>query len=86
MGHGNDQVQRGRSFDRGESERERRDGGSDGFDIEDDEGLHDTLDDEDDTRSIATSMPHSLETVDEEDEDNLESEHEQVDEPELCSH
>lgn len=80
-----EQVRRGRSFDRGESERERREGemaAHDGFDFEDDEGLHDTLDDEDDTRSIATTIPHSLERVDEEDEDNLDSDHEQVDEPE----
>ena len=77
-----DQIQRGRSFDRGEPERERREGRMvhDGFDLEDDDELHDTLDDEDDTRSIATAMPHSLERVDEEDEDNLDSE--QVDEPE----
>ena len=84
MSHENDQIQRGRSFDRGESERERREGRMvhDGFDLEDDEGLHDTLDDDDDTRSIATAMPHLLERVDEEDEDNLDSDHEQVDEPE----
>ena len=44
--------------------------------------MHDTLDDEDDTRSMATAMPHTLESVDEEDEDNLDSEHERVDEPE----
>lgn len=84
MGHEDEQIQRGRSFERGQSEHERREGGidsHDGFDLEDDDGLHDALDD-DDTRSIATAMPHSLERVDEEDEDNLDSEHEQVDEPE----
>ena len=80
MSHDHDQIQRGRSFDRGEPERERREGRM--VRHLDDEVLYAALDedDEDDTRSIATAMPHSLERVDEEDEDNLDSE--QVDEPE----
>lgn len=79
----NELVLRGRSFDR-DSERGRREEAllHDGFDLEDDDGLHDALDDEDDTRSITTAMPHLLERVDEEDEDHLDSDHEQVDEPE----
>ncbi len=80
-GPDSDQVLRGRSF-RGDSGHEGREGGNGGFDLEDDDGLHDALDDEDDTRSIAMAMPHSLERVDEEDEDHLDSEYEQVDEPE----
>ena len=56
MSHEPGQVRRGRSFDRGESERERREGIA--HDLDDDEGLHNTLDDEDDARGIATAMPH----------------------------
>jgi hypothetical protein len=61
------QIRGGRSFDRWEPERERWEGRvvHNGFDPEDDEELNDTLDDEDDTRSIVTAMPHSLERVDE---------------------
>jgi len=83
-----EQVQRGRSFGRTEDDHGRREGGyvpRGGFDLDDDEiGLHDVLDDEDDeTRSIATAIPHELERVDEEDEDQLVSAHEdQFDEPE----
>jgi len=67
MSHDPDQIRGGRSFDRWEPERERWQGRvvHDGFDPEDDEELNDTLDDEDDTRSIVTAMPHSLERVDE---------------------
>jgi len=83
-----EQVQRGRSFGRTEDDHGRREGGyvpQGGFDLEDDEiGLHDVLDDDDDeTRSIATAIPHELERVDEEDEDQLVSALEdQFDEPE----
>ena len=86
--HEVEQVQRGRSFGRSEDDHGRREGDyvpRGGFDLDDDEiGLHDVLDDEDDeTRSIATSIPHELERVDEEDEDQLVSAHEdQFDEPE----
>ena len=76
-----EQVQRGRSFGRTEDDHGRREGGyvpQGGFDLEDDEiGLQDVLDDDDDeTRSIATAIPHELERVDEEDEDQLVSAHE----------
>jgi len=83
-----EQVQRGRSFGRFEDDHGRREGGyvpRGGFDLDDDEiGLHDVLDDDDDeTRSIATAIPHELERVDEEDEDQLVSAHEDhFDEPE----
>ena len=55
----NEIVLRGRSYDR-DSERGRREEGlpHDGFDIEDDDGLHDVLDDED-TQSIATAIANA---------------------------
>jgi hypothetical protein len=37
----------------------------DGFDLGDDEELNDTLDNENDARSITMAMPHSLEKADE---------------------
>ena len=80
-----EEVQRGRSFERGDGQdRGQRQGGleqREEFDLEDDEiGL---LDEDDDTRSIVTAIPHELERVDEEDEDQLANEqHEQFDEPE----
>ena len=44
VSHEPGQVRRGRSFDRGESERERREELIyEGFDLEDDERLHDPL-------------------------------------------
>jgi len=80
-----EEVQRGRSFERGDGQdRGQRQGGleQEEFDLEDDEiGL---LDEDDDTRSIVTAMPHELERVDEEDEDQfVNDQHEQFDEPKL---